>query len=111
MTRALAQSPQAAEISAADTLLAQLLSLHQKTLKLLSKAEGAGDVRCALAAVQQGRCNIELLWKLHNELPEAEKVNVTVQSEWIHLRASLLRVLEQFPQARLAILEALSDNG
>jgi len=110
MPRALVQSQKADEISAADTLLEQLLSLHQKTLGLLSRAERTGDIRCALFAIREGRSNLELLAKLSDELTEAKTLNITVSPEWINLRSNILRVLEQFPQAHVAISEALSDR-
>jgi transposase-like protein len=110
MPIALAQSQKAYEISAADSLLEQLLSLHRKTLALLNRAEGAGDVRCALAAVQQGRSNLELLWKLRSELTDGEAANTAVSPEWIETRSKMVQVLERFPQARIAILEVLGDR-
>ena len=48
----------------ADGLLAQLQSLQQKTLEILARAEGTGDLRSALAALRELRGTVELTAKL-----------------------------------------------
>tara|TARA_B100000745_G_scaffold203266_1_gene134221 strand:- start:96 stop:242 length:147 start_codon:yes stop_codon:yes gene_type:complete len=42
---------EAQEVAHADGLMAQLQSLQQKTLEILARAEGTGDLRSALAAL------------------------------------------------------------
>ena len=52
------------EIAHADGLLAQLQILQQKTLEILARAEGTGDLRSALAALREFRRTVELTAKL-----------------------------------------------
>jgi hypothetical protein len=104
----LAQAKEAAEVAQADDLLGQLRKLQRITLGLLSKAYSAGDLRTAVAAVGQARGNLELLGKLLGQLDERAQVNVLVASpEWLALRARILTVLENYPEARLALAAAL----
>ncbi|HEY3288496.1 MAG TPA: hypothetical protein VGK87_00060 [Anaerolineae bacterium] len=86
----------------------QLRSLQCKTLDILSKAEQEGDLRVAVAAIAQARGNLELFAKLLGELSETT-VNVLVSPQWIELRSVILNAVEPFPDARLALVEALND--
>jgi len=52
------------QVAHADNLLAQLQSLQQKALELLSIAEGKGDLRSALGALRELRGTVELTAKL-----------------------------------------------
>ncbi len=98
-----------AEAEDADTLLREVRTLHERTLRLLGDAEEAGDLVTALKAVREARANLELLGKLAGALSEAPTVNVLVASaEWLQTRATILTALDPFPPARLAVSEALS---
>ena len=55
---------EAQEVAHADGLLAQLQSLQQKTLEILARAEGTGDLRSALAALRELRGTVELTAKI-----------------------------------------------
>ena len=56
------------EVAHADGLLAQLQSLQQKTLEILARAEGTGDLRSALAALRELRGTVELTAKLTGQM-------------------------------------------
>ena len=58
------KAKEAQEVAHADGLLAQLQSLQQKTLEILARAEGTGDLRSALAALRELRGTVELTAKL-----------------------------------------------
>ena len=60
----LLKAREAHEVAHADGLLAQLQSLQQKTLEILARAEGTGDLRSALAALRELRGTVELTAKL-----------------------------------------------
>jgi len=55
---------EAEEVAHAEGLLAQLQSLQQKTLEILARATGTGDLRSALAALREIRGRVELTAKL-----------------------------------------------
>ena len=59
---------EAQEVAHADGLLAQLQSLQQKTLEILARAEGTGDLRSALAALREVRGTVELTAKLTGQM-------------------------------------------
>src|SRR5215204_7708855 len=88
------------EAARADDLLDQVRNLQVHALGILERAEKAGDLRTALAAISQARGNLELLGKLAGELDERPVVNVLVSPEWLELRTVIVGALEPHPQAR-----------
>jgi hypothetical protein len=95
------------EVTQADELLDQVRNLQAHALDILERAEKAGDLRTALAAISQARGNLELLGKLAGELDDRPVVNVLVSPEWLELRAVIVGALEPHPGAREAVLRAL----
>jgi hypothetical protein len=107
----LAKAHEAEEVAHADNLLGQVRALQSKTLSILLRAEGAGDLRTALSAVREARGNVELLAKLSGELDERPVVNVLISPEWLQLRTVLVTALEPHPDARGAVLRAIEGPG
>jgi hypothetical protein len=75
------------------------------------RAEKAGDLRTALAAISQTRGNLELLGKLAGQLDEHPVVNLNVSPQWLELRAVIVGALEPHPAAHGAVLRALESVG
>jgi hypothetical protein len=99
------------EVAQADDLLEQVRHLQTHALGILERAEKAGDLRTALAAISQARGNLELLSKLAGELDERPVVNLNVSAEWLELRAVIVGALEPHPAAHTAVLRALESAG
>ena len=99
------------EAARADDLLEQVRHLQGHVLDILERAEKAGDLRSALAAISQARGNLELLGKLAGELDDRPVVNLNVSPEWLELRAVIVGALESHPQAQGAVLKALESVG
>jgi hypothetical protein len=97
------------EVAKADDLLEQVRYLQGHALDILERAERAGDLRTALAAISQARGNLELLGKLAGELDERPVVNLNVSAEWLELRALIVGALEPHPAAHRAVLGALES--
>jgi hypothetical protein len=98
------------EVAQADELLDQVRHLQTHALDILERAEKAGDLRTALAAISRARGNLELLGKLARELDGRPVVNLTVSPEWLELRAVIVGALEPHP-AHTAVLRALESVG
>lgn len=107
LPKLLAEAAEAEEVAHADTLLAEVRSLHARTLSLLDAAEQAGDLSVALRAIREARGNVELLARLAGELQEGTTVNVLVTPQWVEVRTVILRALDPHPAAKLAVSEAL----
>ena len=104
----LIQAQEAQAVAQADDLLAQVVSLKDKALKILGQAETEGDLRTALAAIRETRSTLELLARLLGELREQTTVNVLVSPEWVQLRTTILTALEPFTEARLHVAGVLA---
>jgi hypothetical protein len=109
----LLKAREAEEAARADDLLDQVRNLQAHALDILERAEKAGDLRIALAAISQARGNLELLGKLAGELDERPVVNLNVSAEWLELRAVIVGALESYSEARAAVLRAIegTSNG
>jgi hypothetical protein len=107
LPRLLAAAHQAEEQAAADDLLAQMSSLHRRTLSVLGQAEVAGDLRLALTAIREARGNLELLAKLLGELDERPQVNILVAPQWLQVRSAIMAALLPYQEARVAVGQAL----
>ena len=85
--------------------------MQAHALNILERAEKAGDLRTALAAISQARGNLELLGKLAGELDERPVVNLNVSPEWLELRTVIVGALEPYSQAREAVLRTIEESG
>src|SRR5215217_8503155 len=86
----LLKAKEAEEAARADDLLEQVRNLQVHTLDILERAEKAGDLRTALAAISQARGNLELLGKLAGDLDERPIVNVLLSPQWVMIRTTML---------------------
>src|ERR671910_3302026 len=96
----LLKAKEAEAVAQADDLLEQVRHLQAHALDILDRAENAGDLRTALAAISQARGNLELLGKLAGELDERPVVNLNVSHEWLELRAMIVGALEPYSEAQ-----------
>jgi hypothetical protein len=94
------------EAARADDVLDQVRNLQTHALDILERAEKAGDLRTALAAISQARGNLDL--------DERPVVNVLVSAEWAVIRTALMDALSPYPEARSAVsgrLLELEESG
>ena len=89
----------------------QLKAINGASMAILVEARRAQDGELALKAVDRIQRQIELQAKLLGELDERPQVNVLVMPEWLALRARVLAALAAFPEARIAVAEALNHAG
>ena len=109
LVQTLGLAPQAPTVADADSLLAQLTDLQERTLAILTNAEHGDDKALALKAITEARRNLELLGKLAGELQTQPTVNVVFTQEWIQVRAVVLQALAPYADARQAVAEALRE--
>ena len=107
--KAMTKAQEAQEVAQADNLLEQVQSLQSRALSILAKAEASGDLRTALTGIREARACLELLAKLQGELQQEGTVNITLAPEWLELRTVILQSLEPWPEARLAIAQAVKE--
>lgn len=75
---ALVKAKKAAEVVQADSLLGKIAQLEQEARRLGKKAEDAGDLRAAMAAVRELVRIVELLAKIQGDIKEPGGTTVNV---------------------------------
>ena len=106
----LAQAQEAREIAHGDDLLAQLDSLKTDAKRIAGKAEKAESYPAAIAALREQARIIELLLKVTGELQQEGTINLIVAPQWVELRTLILQALAPYPEARIAVAEAVGDR-
>jgi hypothetical protein len=107
---ALVQAGAAQEVARADVLISQVEGLRNKAVAILLKAEKAGELRTALMAIREAREILALLLEVEGRL-DRRPVNILVAPQWLELRAVLIQTLAPFPEARVAVVEALQAHA
>lgn len=105
----LVRARDAEQVADAGSLLDRLQALERRAMGLLSKAEGSGDLRTALAGIREARACLETLAEVSGELDRRPTVNISMSPEWHEVRAVLLDALASYPEARLAVAARLSQ--
>lgn len=104
----LVRAAEAKEVAEADTLLDRIESLQARTLAILEAAEQSLEYRTALAAIAESRRNLELIGEVTKELNRTTPViNLELHTEYVEIRATIVRSLAAFPEAREAVVRAL----
>ncbi len=109
LPKAMVRAHEAKQAASADNLLANVCSLQKRANRILRKAEKSEDHRIALSAIRELRNTVELLARLAGELQEGTTVNVLVSPEYQALRSKVIDALAPFPEARVAVAEALRE--
>ena len=108
LPKSLLKARDAAEVAAADNILAQMQDLRDRALAILTEAEKAGDLRTALGAIREGCRCVELLGRLAGELQEGATVNILVSPQWLRVQTVVLGALDAHPEARASVADALA---
>ena len=104
---ALAKAEGVKEVAEANTLLADIRALREKATTILEKAEKAGDLKTALLGIREARGSIELLAKVEGQLKDSPQITIINNPKWIELRTLIVAVLDPYPQAKKAVIDAL----
>ncbi len=85
-----------------------LVASRRKTLDILSDSMASGDLRTALLAVQTELKQLALLAQLTGQHSDSGQVNVLLSPDYLELKRIVYVSLQDFPEARLRLSEALS---
>jgi hypothetical protein len=102
------KAQEAADVVRADDLLSQIRGIQARTEQILDSNQGSND-RIALLAIKEARANLELMGKLLGQLQQPT-INVLIATpEWLRVQTVILRSLEPYPDAQLAVMAALTE--
>lgn len=104
----LAKAMEAKKVAKATNLIDEIERLRVKAERIFKKAEEEGDYRTALAGIRELTRIVELLAKMQGELKD-QSVNIVLNPQWIELRTTILSALDDFPEAKIKLVEVLKD--
>jgi hypothetical protein len=111
LPKVLVQSQQLKEADAADNLLDKVQGIYDEAWRLMRKAEGDGKYAPAVSALKEARTCLELIGRLLGELKSGPVINVMYNPEFIEARLTITEALKPYPEARQAVINALTDGG
>lgn len=93
-------------IQGTDTL-AEVRELKAKALNILGKAEKSGDLKTALLGIREARGCLETCLKAEGQLKDGPQITIINNPEWVDLRSVIITALDDFPQAKAAVVNAI----
>lgn len=91
-----------------QSLLCHLVALRNRLFASLDTAEECGDGSMIARVASQLHHNLEITGKLLGDLGTGTTINnVLILPQYIELRMAIVRALDAFPEARIAVASAL----
>jgi hypothetical protein len=105
----LTKATEASEAARADDRRAEARRMQRRLVSIADKAEETADWRSAVSALNGVRGYLELRAKLAGELQQEGTTNIVINPEYLNVRAVIVAALTPYPDARLAVVQALTD--
>ena len=102
----LVKALEAEEAAHADDLLAELRSEKADIQRLKGLAEEGADYRAALLAVDKALKAMELQARVAQLIDKPTEFNILIAQ---NVQSAIIRALDPYPQARLAVADALAE--
>ena len=87
--------------------LAEVRELKVKALDILAEAQEAGDLKTALMGIREARSCLELCMKAEGQIKDGAQIKIINNPEWVELRTVIIQALDDFPQAKEAVVNAI----
>ncbi len=97
----------ASRLDNALNFLDQLKEVRSRAASLLDQAEAAADLRAAGVFIRELREQIKLMAELEGKLATQPQITVINSPEWIELRTVIIQALDQYPEAKGAVVDAI----
>ena len=108
--KAVAKAAEDEDVRQGLDVLGQLRAINSATFRILHEARNTGDPNTALRAIDRIQKQIELQARLLGDLDDRPVVNLTLSVEWLETRAIILHALSSHPEAKQAVVLALSAS-
>jgi predicted transcriptional regulator len=109
VTQEIKQSQAAQDEARAFDVVKQLREINDVARTIMRESLANKKNGTALFAIDRIQKQLELQAKLLGDLNEAPQVNVWVMPEWRAIEATIVRSLRPYPDARLAVANALGQ--
>ncbi len=105
----LSKAKEAKEITEASNLLSDLENLRNTALGFLDEAKATKDLKVASGLISAAVKVIETLAEVRGEIDRKATVNIIFSPAWIQTRTVILSALDPYPEARVAVAQALQE--
>jgi len=105
----IAQSAKAQAILTADQLFKSIQDEAAIVRELRDEARDEGNIELALKAVDRALKCIEIYAKVRGLIRDGPQVNILINPQWIELRTLIVKALDPFPEAKVAVVGALEE--
>jgi hypothetical protein len=99
-----------ARLEACHDYFGQLRILRERAAMALETAEGAEDIKTALAAIKELREMVRLWAELDGKISSAPQINLVLNPEWQEMRLTIITALRGYPDALEAVLRAIPSQ-
>jgi len=111
LPQAVQKAQEQEDVRQALDVVAQLKAINSVTMQILHEARQQKNPDIALKAIDRIERQITLQAKLLGDLDERPVVNILISDEWLRIRGILITTLGSYPEAKQAVVLALSANG
>lgn len=107
--KALADEIEQADVHKGDTYLQLVIGLQKKALDALELQDASSDPKSWAMVSREVRGYLELLGKALDRIRDTPPAQVTIINnlEWVELRTVIITALDNFPEAKLAVVNAI----
>ena len=98
------------DVANGDTLLDELKKARDRTYALLDKAEAAANTKiygAPVASLREIREQLKFIAELEGKLSSQPQITIINNPEWVELRAVILTALDDFPDAKQRVTDAI----
>ncbi len=93
----------------ASNLVVEINRLKIKAERIAEKAEKKGDYRTALSGIRELTRIIEILARMQGEISN-QNISIVLNNEWIQLRTVILNALDEYPEAKIRVADAIKND-
>ena len=93
----------------ACSLVEEIHRLKKKAERIAEQAEQKGDFRTALSGIRELTRIVEILARMQGEI-QNQNINIVLNTKWIELRTIILNALDEFPEAKIKVAEAIKND-
>ncbi len=107
---AMIKAKEETDVRHAIDIVQQLKAINAACWQVLKEARDKRDHALVLRATDRVFKQIELQAKLIGELEQEGTTNITINAQWLSIRAVLVQALAPYPEARAAAAAALLEE-
>jgi hypothetical protein len=99
--------PTSAELATSEDIYREIENWHTEAKDLQRTAKDNGDIKLALLGLEKALKCLELMLKIHGQLPEGPQITIINNPEWVELRTLIIGALDPYPEAKGAVVDAI----